>query len=384
MRFEFATAPRIVFGEGTVRQVPEFASGMGKRSLVLTGSNPKRASRLIDDLQKAGISVVTYSVSREPTTEIVLEGTALARNEECDLIIAMGGGSVIDAGKSIAAMRTNPGDLFDYLEVIGRAQTIQVLPAPYIAIPTSAGTGTEVTKNAVIISKPHKVKVSMRSGMMLPRIVVVDPELTYTMPPEVTASTGLDALTQLIEAYTSGRANPLTDGICREGLMRAARSLKTTVDNGNNASAREDMSLASLFSGIALANAGLGAVHGFAAPIGGQFDAPHGLICARLLPIVMKMNILALSRRKPDSSVRVRYDDIGKILTQDPQADALRGVLWVEELCSALKISSLASIGLSRADIHDIVHKAMRASSMKGNPIELTEEELKDILEKAI
>jgi alcohol dehydrogenase class IV len=384
MHFEFSTASRIIFGPGKVKEVPPLAARMGKRALVMTGSDSRRASGLIEGLQNQGISTAVFRIISEPTTGMITEGVNTARDEGCDLVIGMGGGSVIDAGKAVAALITNPGDLFDYLEVIGKAQPIRVQPAPYVAIPTSAGTGTEVTKNAVIISKEHKVKVSMRSDMMLPRLVVVDPELTWSMPRHITAATGLDVLTQLIEAYVSLRANPITDGICREGLARAARSLMKAYENGRDASARQDMSIASLFSGLALANAGLGAVHGFAAPLGGRFDAPHGLICARLLPIVMEANIGALSGRNPGSPAIERYDEIARIITTNPDADAHRGVKWVEELCNSLHTQSLTSIGMSQKDIPDIVAKAMRASSMKGNPVELTEEELAAILERAL
>ena len=384
MNFEFATANRIIFGNGSIKEVSLQASQMGRRAMVITGSSMERSRKLIEQLHTRGIHTVTFQVKREPTTDVVNQGATLARIEQCDLVIALGGGSVIDAGKAIAALATNPGDLFDYLEVIGHAQSITIPPAPYIAIPTTAGTGTEVTKNAVLISTEHKLKVSMRSPMMLPKLVVVDPELTFSMPPAVTASTGLDALTQLMEAYVSSRANPLTDGICREGLLRAARSLKAACENGNNSAAREDMALASLFSGLALANAGLGAVHGFAAPLGGGFSAPHGVICARLLPFVMKTNVNALSERAPDSKARSRYDEIARIITGNPDAQAQDGVSWVRELCKTLDVPSLSSIGLTQNDIPTVVEKAQRANSMKGNPVELTENELSDILKMAL
>ncbi len=380
MRFEFASASRILFGEKTVHEAPALAARMGRRALVITGGTPLRSKGFIDSLQDAGISVIPFSIAGEPTTDIVLQAAATGRSHACDLVIGIGGGSVIDGGKAIAALLTNPGELFDYLEVIGKAQALPFPPAPYIAIPTSAGTGTEVTRNAVIISREHKVKVSMRSEMMLPKLVVVDPELTYSMPPGVTATTGLDALTQLIEAYVSRKSNPLTDGICREGLVRAARSLKTAFENGNDADARRDMCLASLFSGIALANAGLGAVHGFAAPIGGRFDAPHGLVCARLLPAVMDTNIRALNRKHPGSPALMRYDDIAGILTGDPSASAPAGISWIQRLCRDLRIDTLRTIGISESDIQPLVASARKASSMKGNPIELTEEELEAIL----
>lgn len=384
MHFEFATANRIIFGNGSLKEAAPLAVHMGTRALVITGNTPDRAAGLIGQLQNHGIHVITYQVPSEPTTDIITRGAALARTEQCDFVVGIGGGSVIDAGKAISALITNHGDLFDYLEVIGRAQPITMPSAPYIAIPTTAGTGTEVTKNAVILSEKHGVKVSMRSPLMLPQLVVVDPELTWSMPQSVTASTGLDALTQLIEAFITLRANPLVDAICREGLFRAARSLLIAFEEGNNPSAREDMSLASLFSGIALANAGLGAVHGFAAPLGGRLKAPHGAICARLLPIVMDTNVNALRERNPQSPALSRYHEIARILTQNPRAQAHRGVAWIQELCQALNVPGLSAIGLMQDDIPGIVADAQRASSMKGNPIRLTEEELSDILKKSL
>ena len=384
MHFEFATAGRIIFGQGKVGEVGQLAVQMGKHALVITGSHVERAAGLIQVLEDKGMRVTTFQVRGEPDTGIVAEGSRLARLKRCDVVIGMGGGSVIDAGKAIAPLVTNHGDIFDFLEVVGKAQAITRPPLPYIAIPTTAGTGAEVTKNAVLVSKEHGVKVSMRSYMLLPRIVVVDPELTYSMPPNVTANTGLDALTQLIEAYVSLNANPITDGMCREGIMRSARSLEIAYRHGNNAAAREDMAIASLLSGMALANAKLGAVHGFAAPLGGMFNAPHGAICARLLPIVMETNVQALKTREIGSRALKRYDEIAQMITGDGEAKAEKGVEWVRDLCKRLDVEPLSGLGLSRSDIPEIVERAKRASSMKGNPVELTDKELTGILERAL
>jgi alcohol dehydrogenase class IV len=230
----------------------------------------------------------------------------------------------------------------------------------------------------------HKVKVSMRSPLMLPALAVIDPELTYSMPPSVTASTGLDALTQLIEVYVSNKANPLTDGICREGLIRAGRSLSKAYDDGDNKSAREDMALASLFGGIGLANAKLGAAHGFAGPLGGMFPAPHGVICARLLPFVMETNVCALLDRQPDSPAVTRFDEVAQLLTGNASATASDGVTWIKRLCAKLSVPSLTEFGLTEQDFPVAVEKAQRSSSMKGNPVELTSTELTDILHKAV
>jgi alcohol dehydrogenase class IV len=384
MRFEFATATRIIFGAGTLREVGPLAAEMGNKALVVTGHTIERATPLLDALTTQGIETVTFSVAGEPTTEVARLGTQRARESDCDLVIGFGGGSVLDSGKAIAALLTNGGAPLDYLEVIGRGQPLSQPSAPYIAIPTTAGTGAEVTRNAVLASPEHRVKVSLRSPLMLPRLALVDPELTHSLPPEVTASTGLDALTQVMEPYVSNRANPLTDALCREGMRRAARSLRRAYENGDDAAAREDMALASLFGGLALANAKLGAVHGFAGPIGGMFPAPHGAVCARLLPHVMAVNVLALQERSPESEALQRYDEIARILTGNDKATADDGVAWVQELCQALQVPSLASYGMTQADFTVVIEKASVASSMQGNPIQLTPDEMQEILTQAL
>ena len=384
MRFEFATATRIIFGAGTLREVGPLAAEMGSRALVVTGSTPERAQPLLDLLAAQGIEAITFSVAGEPTTEVVRLGTQRAQDTDRDLVVGFGGGSALDTGKAIAALLTNGGDPDDYLEVIGQGQPLTQPSAPYIAIPTTAGTGAEVTRNAVLLSPEHRVKVSLRSPLMLPCLALVDPELTYSMPPEVTASTGLDALTQVMEPYVSNRANPLTDALCREGMFRAARSLGQAYKHGDEAAARQDMALASLFGGLALANAGLGAAHGFAGPIGGMFPGPHGAVCACLLPHVMAVNVRALQQRAPESEALRRYDEIARILTRNERATADDGVVWVRELCQALQVPSLASYGVTEEDFLLLIEKASVSSSMKGNPIVLTTDEMGEILKQAL
>jgi alcohol dehydrogenase class IV len=295
----------------------------------------------------------------------------------------MGGGSALDAGKAIAAIAANGGELLDYLEIIGRGQALAKAPLPCIAIPTTAGTGSEVTRNAVLASPAHRAKVSLRSPLMLPKVALVDPELTWDLPPAITASTGLDALTQLIEPYVCSRANPMTDALCIEGIRRAAASLRTAVADGRNATAREDMALASLFGGIALANAGLGAVHGLAGPIGGMFPAPHGAVCATLLPLVMAKNLRALQQRQPTSDALRRYEEVARLLTGTATASADDGVAWVRQLVADLKIPPLRTYGITTQDTAELIERAGKASSMKANPILLTGEELAEILAQA-
>jgi alcohol dehydrogenase class IV len=384
MRFDFATATRIIFGSGTLSEAGEIAASLGQRAMVLTGSTPARAAPLLDVLAAEGVEAVTYSVSGEPTTETARDATIEARETHCDVIIGLGGGSVLDTGKAVSILLTNGGAPLDYLEVIGKGQPLTRRAAPYIAIPTTAGTGTEVTRNAVLASPEHRVKVSLRSALMLPRVALVDPQLTLSLPPAITASTGLDAFTQVTEPYVSHLANPVTDALCREGMHRAGRSLRRAYEHGDDAAAREDMSLTSLFGGLALANAKLGAVHGLAGPMGGMFHAPHGAICGTLLPHVMAVNVDVLQRRDPHNPALERYGEIAAILTGDLGASPADGVAWVEQLCRTLQVPSLAAFGVTAADFPAVIEKASRSSSMKGNPIRLAPDEMQEILARAL
>ncbi|MGA9450849.1 MAG: iron-containing alcohol dehydrogenase [Verrucomicrobiia bacterium] len=384
MRFEFATATKIVFGAGTLREAGAIAKEFGKRALVVTGRDTKRAGPLLKILHEAGVGAATFAVAGEPEIAAVEQGAALARKENCDFVIGIGGGSALDAAKAMAVMLANDGELLDYVEIIGRGQALTRPSVPFIAIPTTAGTGSEVTRNAVLASPEHKLKVSLRSPLMLAKMAVVDPELTYDLPPALTASTGLDALTQLIEPFVCSRANPMTDGLCVEGLRRAARSLRAAFTDGQNKSAREDMAVASLFSGLALANAGLGAVHGFAGPIGGSFPAPHGAICAALLPPVMNANVQALRQRASGGEALRRYDEVARLLTGNAQAAADDGVAWVRKLVSDMQIPRLGTYGIKSEHIAELVRKSAQASSMKANPSALTPEELAETLRQAL
>ncbi len=384
MHFEFTTATRIVFGAGMVNQVGPIAKDYGLRALVVTSRAPGRAERLLAGLKSTSVAAATFPVAGEPELATVEQGTRLAKAEKCELVIGFGGGSAIDAGKAIAAMLTNDGELLDYLEIVGRSKPLTKPSAPFIAVPTTAGTGAEVTRNAVLASPEHKLKVSLRSPLMLAKVAVVDPELTYDLPPALTASTGLDALTQLIEPFVCHRANPMTDGLCVEGLRRAARSLRIACSNGNDKDAREDMAVASLFGGLALSNAGLGAVHGFAGPIGGSFPAPHGAICAALLPHVMAMNLRALRQRDPNGPALARYEEVAWWLAGDMKAKADDGLKWVRALVLDLKVPRLGSFGVRREHFPDLVAKTAKASSMKANPTALTPEEMTEILEQAL
>ena len=383
MNFEFAAPTRIIFGEGRVNDVPKLVSGMGSRVLVVEGASG-RAERLVGQLRDRGLSVSTVKVTSEPTVALVEQGTALAKREGCAVVISLGGGSVIDAGKAIAALITNDPPVRDYLEVIGNGRPLINRPVPFIAVPTTAGTGAEVTRNAVLMAEDERVKVSLRSALMLPAIALIDPELTYSLPPDVTASTGLDALTQCIEPFVSPNANPLSDAVAREGMRRAAPSLRRAFDDGSDQQARQDMAVASLCGGLALANAKLGAVHGFASPLGGMFPIPHGVACARLLAPVARANVRALRARASSSVALDRYDEVARVVTGASSARAEEAVEWLENLVNELRVPSLGTYGVRETDVDRVVAAAQVASSMRGNPIVLGDDELGAVLRAAI
>jgi alcohol dehydrogenase class IV len=392
MVWEFATAGRIVFGVGTRRQLADAARGLGSRALIVSGRH------LADDAAWGALDIdidlhasTRFIVDGEPTVDIVRDGVRAYHEAACDIVIGIGGGSVLDAAKAIAALATNPGDPLDYLEVIGSGRPLAITPAPCVAVPTTAGTGSEVTRNAVLGSPAHRRKASLRHAAMLPRVAIVDPELTLTLPSAVTASTGLDALTQLIEPYVSNRATPMTDALCLEGVRRVARSLRIAASTPGPPSseaalleARTDMSFASLLGGLALANAGLGVVHGFAAPIGGMFPAPHGAACAALLPHGITTNLRALRTRGPHHPALDRYRNIAIALTGDPDASADDGIAAIAALCADLGIRPLRAYGITDEHVAEVAREAQRASSMKANPIELNDEELQATLRAAL
>ena len=382
MRFEFATSNRILFGPGVISEVPALAASLGQRVFIVT-SSLERCTPLREGLLALGVSLEFFMVKKEPDLDSIILATRNMQEFNCQLVIGFGGGSALDTGKAAAALMANPGDPFDYLEVVGSGKPLQNPSVPFIAIPTTAGTGSEVTRNSVIFLPKKRIKVSLRSPYMLPCLAVVDPELTYSLPPSITAWTGLDALTQLIEPFVCNSPTPLTDAICRDGIVRAARSLRKACGNGQDANAREDMSLVSLFGGLALANARLGAVHGMANPIGGFSHAPHGAVCARLLPLVIEANLSALRTRLPDSPAMAHYTEVARLLTGDETAGADAAVDWLRQLCVSLDIRPLKEYGLNLADLPLVVEQSQKANSMKGNPVNLTDSELLKILKIA-
>jgi alcohol dehydrogenase class IV len=382
--FEFATVTRIVFGPGTLAGLPALLDELGiEHALFVTGRDLARSAELRAACE-VGAWLSVFSVAGEPSVELVREATDHAQRAGCDGVIAFGGGSVIDAAKAVAALAANGGDALDYLEVIGRGQPLTHPSLPLIAIPTTAGTGAEVTKNAVLGSAEARVKASLRSPLMLPRLALIDPDLLASCPPAVLRASGLDALSQVIEPFLSARANPLSDALAREGIRRSARSLRRAVEVGPDPEAREDLAIASLCGGLCLANAGLGAVHGFAAPIGGMFQAPHGAVCAALLPHVLEVNLRALTERAPDHPAKARFGELARLLSGDAHAGETQAISWVSELCRSLKVPGLGSYGMNAADLPALIENAKKASSMRANPLVLTDAELNEIATRAL
>lgn len=382
--FEFATAGRIIFGTGRLREVGPIAASLGQRILLITGAQTGRAEAVRKQIEAAGCHVVVESVAGEPTLEIAGQLAAHAREEKSDLVVGFGGGSVIDAAKAAAALATNRQPVTHYLEVIGDGQPLTCDPLPVIAIPTTAGTGAEVTRNAVLHSPEAGVKISLRSPRMLPRVALVDPETMLSLPPAITATTGMDALTQLIESFVSVRANAMTDALCRTALPRVVRSLDKAFLDGTDLVARTDLAFASLMSGLALANAGLGAVHGLAAPLGGRFNAPHGAVCAALLAPVLQMN-LAIARQKREMLPTVaKFAELVDLLSPGGEKEPEALILKVSLLTSRLGIQGLSHHGVSKTDFATLAELGLAASSMKGNPVSLSSENLQGVLAQAL
>ena len=379
--FEFATTGRIIVGAGRAAELPGVLAGLGSRALVCTGANPARHGELLDRL---GMPAAVFRVAGEPTVELARAATEAAREHGADVVAAIGGGSVIDTGKAVAMLLGNGGDPLDYLEVVGSGQKITRPAVPCVAVPTTAGTGAEVTANAVLAAPEHRVKASLRSALMIPRVALVDPGLTVSCPPRVTAASGLDALTQCLEPFVSVRANPLTDALAREGLRRAAAGLRAAYADGSDLGARADMATCSLLGGIALANAKLGAVHGLAGVIGGTADVPHGVACAALLAPVIEANVRELRSGRPGHPALDRYTEAARLLTGSPAASIDDGLAWIRETVSLLAVPGLAAFGVGQQHADDVAAKAARSSSMQGNPVALTHGDLRAIVLQAL
>jgi alcohol dehydrogenase class IV len=383
LKFDFSTSSRIIFGSGESKNIGRYISTFGKKAFIVKGGSSNYGYGFFKLIDSCCEKTTYFSVKNEPNTELINSAVQLARSNHCDFVIGFGGGSVIDTGKAVAALLSNEGDLLDYLEVVGKGLPLRNLAKPYIAIPTTAGTGSEVTRNAVIDVPEKKVKVSMRNAYMLPAIALIDPELTLNLPPEITASTGMDAFVQVVEPYICNSPNVMVDMFCRDAIPRAAKYLPKAFLNGSDLEARQNMSWVSLMGGLSLANGKLGAVHGFAGPMGGMFHAPHGALCAALLPAVFEINYKSIIRNNSSNPLIKRFDEIAMWITGSPKATVYDAISKLIELSHYFKLKTLCELGITKEDFPEIVEKAKNASSMKGNPVALEDAELRDILEKA-
>jgi alcohol dehydrogenase class IV len=390
LKFDFLTTPQIVFGIGRFKEIGDIISNYGKKVLVI--GSKSAFSGIKDEFEsliaKKKMNFDLHFVKGEPDIQQIDAGVELGLKQKVDVVIGIGGGSAVDAGKAIAGLITNGGSAKDYMEVIGKGSTIKKEAIPYIAIPTTAGTGSEVTKNAVVLSKDDGLKASIRSPLLIPKVALVDPKLMVNVSPEVTAFCGLDALTQLIESYTSTKSQPITDSLAILGIRRITKSLIYVCENGQDISAREDVAFAALLSGICLANAGLGAVHGFASPIGGMLGIPHGIVCGALLTHVVEENIKQMVAEIPFNETLAKYATLGELLANlvfdDIREAADRVIEYTEQISRLLKVPKLSKYGLSDKHFENIIEKAKKSSSMRYNPVQLSDEALFRILLKSV
>lgn len=384
MNFDFMSPNRILVKTNGLSELGSLAKPFGSHALLVGRTKSVSSDDAQRYLEQAHIKVTRVFIKGEPTIDALNQSLTIAKKNNINFVVAIGGGSVLDSGKMLAALMSNKRDILDYVEVIGKGVPITNPSLPFIAIPTTSGTGAEVTKNGVLSFPEHKVKVSLRSPYMLADLVLLDPALTLSVPKNVTASTGLDALTQVLEPYVSIHANPITDAFAKEGMTIIARSLKIAYDEPNNLQAREDMAIGSLFGGLALANAKLGAVHGFAGPLGGMYPIPHGVACAALLPSVVRMNIKALQEEDKNHPMLERYLTIAQILTNNPDASINDSVKWIQELCNYMEIPSLGNFGITMKNAKEIIQKSKNSSSMKGNSIVLSDTQLEKIIKESL
>lgn len=378
-KFTFATSNKIVFGWGCRKELPEYIAPFGKHVFLLHSKSVRALDEIEHSLQQAGFSLQRQAFSGEPTDDVMRTLIPEVRQAGVDCIVGIGGGSVLDAGKALAAMLTNEGDLLDYLEVVGKGLPLQNKPCPFVAMPTTAGTGTEVTKNAVIKVIAKNVKVSLRDISMIPKIALVDPELTLSVPQAVTASTGMDAFIQVLEPYCSRGANKMVDLFCREGIPLGAKYLPMAYQEPFNQEARTNMAWLSLLGGLSLSNAKLGAIHGFAGPIGGMFDIAHGTICACLLPQVFRVNARKVEELR-DPLLLGRFTEIARWVSGKENTTIHQAVDWFIALNEQLKIPRLQDLGIKQKDYNSIIEKSLVSSSMKGNPVTLNRDDLLEIL----
>lgn len=378
--FQFMTSTKVIFGEGALSSSLSIINQYGYSVLLVTGKSIKRAEPILNYLNAGKMRYQHVSISSEPNITMVEETASVGRKFQPDMVIAIGGGSVIDMGKALAAIIPNQGSVYDYVEVVGRSVPLKAKPLPLIAIPTTASTGSEVTNKAVLRSGQDKVKVSLRSADILPEVAIVDPTLSYGTPMAISCRGAMETFTHLMEAYVCGEPNPLTDMICEEGLKRLAKSIIPAC-MGNDYSARSDLMFASTLGGMAISNAKLGAAHGLASSLGGKIDIPHSIITARLAPFVMEENIKA-AEQTGRNDILARYQKIAEIVTQHPQAEYSDAVAWIKMQLERLSIPNLSAFGICNTSFEKVAKDAMRSVSIKGNPIPLNESRLMFILQQ--
>jgi len=387
--FSVSCLPHIVFGDGSLSQVPKLAAAIGQRALVVTGSRSLRDTpywdALTSGLRNLGLSWEEMRVDGEPSPQLVDDAVRLWRETRIDVVVGIGGGSVLDAAKAVAGLLPHGNSVMDHLEGAGPELPYKGPATPFIAVPTTAGTGSEATRNAVLsVQGSQGFKKSFRHELLVPRYAVVDPLLLVNCPPDLIAANGMDAMTQLLESYVSSRANPFTDALALSGLASVRDGFFDWYEeNERAASGRSHMAYAALQSGITLAQAGLGSVHGLASPLGAFFPIPHGVVCGTLVAAATEMNIRALRARVPDSQALEKYAQIGRIWHGEqalPREEAWN--LLVQTLgdwTQRLDLPRLGAYGIQASDIPRIVSNC-RGSSMKTNPVELTDAEVREVL----
>ncbi len=390
--FSVSRLPRIEFGAGALTRLPAIARQYGTRALLVTGSSSFKHSpfwaTVTNGLAAQGISWTHLAIPSEPSPQMIDGAVHIQRGNPVDVVIGIGGGSALDAAKAIAGLLEPGNSVMDHLEGVGPERSYAGPATPFIAVPTTAGTGSEATKNAVLsVQGAEGFKKSFRDEKLVAEYALIDPDLLVTCPPAVIAANGMDAFTQLLESYVSSRAAPLTDSLAWGGMNAIRDGLLALYADSNNAAARERMAYAALVSGITLAQVGLGSVHGLAAPLGAFFPIPHGVACGTLVARATRINIDTLLAREPTHPALEKYARAGRLLSKQgglSLTDAHAALLdTLEAWTQALSLPTLAHYGVTHADIPRIVANS-RGSSMKTNPVMLTDSEIAAILESRI